>query len=218
MSLIEKKYRRLVKKLSFVNSEYEYVVETLKDAHIEFNNYYNDYCAKNKVPVQDLEEKNKTKLEKVYPKAEQQTNEEGLVKMKNQEADAKPIDKDLQKMYRKAAVKVHPDKFSNMEETPEIKSKIEMFKSLAASYDERKWGDFLDICEKLDILPSRYSKIMEIIKKEIELLNKKISQHKNQFSWRFFECEEDNICKDNVMKDFLFQLFNYKVQESIIRI
>jgi hypothetical protein len=215
---MEKKYRRLVKQLSYVNSEYEYVVGTLKDAHIEFEKYYRNYCAENNVPIDELNKNNQDRLNKVYPKAEQKVDENGLVKTKKSDKDEEPIDKTLQKMYKKAAVKIHPDKFSNVEKTPEVESKIEMFKTMASAYDERKWSDFLDICEKLDILPSRYSKVMEIMKKEIDILNNKIFNHKKQFSWMLFECDDDKNCKDGVIKNFLLSLFNYTVKESTIRI
>ena len=55
MSLIIKKYKKLVKQLLFTYSELEYVEEVLADAHIEFEKYYQQFCDENEVPVEELE-------------------------------------------------------------------------------------------------------------------------------------------------------------------
>ena len=146
----------------------------------------------------------------MFPKKKTEVDEAGIVKTKKSNKGNEKVDKALQKMYKKAAVKIHPDKFSNVEKTPEVEEKIEMFKSLTAAYDENNWGKFLDICDKLDILPSRYNAIIEIMKKEIDELNKKIDIQKSTFSWKLYECDEDISCRENIFKDFLFQLFQYK--------
>lgn len=211
MSVIQKRYKKLVKELLFVNSEYEYVKEAVKGSHAEFEKYYQKFCKENNVPIADLNKDNKNKLEKIFPKKKQEVNEEGLIKCNKSNSSPEDVDKTLQKMYRKIATKIHPDKFSPLEQTPEILKKSEMFKEATSAYNERKWGNFLDICDKLDILPNRYTKVMEIIREEISNLNKKITMEKATFSWRLYECEEDTSCKDKVIKNFLFQLFKYQI-------
>ena len=113
-------------------------------------------------------------------------------------------------MYRIVAKKLHPDKFSNQEKTQEIESKIESFKEATSAYDKKNWAKFLDICEKYDILPTRYEKVNALIREEISEVNREINNKKLSFSWRLYECEEDDSCKNKVIKDFLFQLFKYK--------
>ena len=61
MSLIEKKYKKLVKELLFVYSELEYTSEAAKNAHPDFEAYYQQYCAYNNVPIKELQEKNEAK-------------------------------------------------------------------------------------------------------------------------------------------------------------
>jgi hypothetical protein len=207
---MQKKYKSLVKELSFVNSEYEYVMEVVKDAHKDFETYYRRYCAENKVPIEDINEKNKSKLQKVFPKKKPTVDESGIVKI-NKKPKTEKADKTLQKMYRAVAVKIHPDKFSSFEETPEIIEKTEMFKEASTAYNDGNWAIFLDICEKLDILPNRYIKVMEVIREEISELKKKIAHEKATFSWKLYECDDEEKCKKKIVGDFLFQLFKYKV-------
>lgn len=209
MSVAVKRYKKLVKELLFTYSELEYVEEVLGDAHAEFESYYQDYCQRKEVPINELNERNSKKLEKVYPKNKPKTDEEGIVQY---EADSstKENHKVFQRMYRIIAKKLHPDKFSNQEETPEIIEKVEAFKQATGAYNKNNWAKFLDICEKHDILPTRYEKVNSIIRDEISKINKQVNNKKLSFSWRLYECEDGEECKEKVIKDFLYQLFKYR--------
>ena len=59
---------------------------------------------------------------------------------------------------------------------------------------------------------------MEIMREEMGNLKTKIANHKRAFSWRLFECEERESCKESIIREFLQQLFGYEVKENIIRI
>ena len=210
MSLVIKRYKKLVKELLFAYSELEYLNEALTEAHIEFEKYYQQYCKDKNVPIADLNNQNSEKLEEAYPKKEILTDEEGIIQFEKPKKE-NPAHKVFQKMYRIVAKKLHPDKFENREKTPEILDKIRAFKQATGAYNKRNWAEFLDICEKYDILPTRYEKISSVIRDEISDTNKQISNKKVAFSWRLYECEEDSECKDKIIKDFLFQLFKYRV-------
>lgn len=213
MSLMQKRYRKLVKELVFVYTELEYVKEVLKTAHSDFESHYQSFCAEKGVPLSELNEKHKEKIERVIPQPKkQELDDEGLIKPKTlPPAPNEKVQKVFTRMYRVVTKKIHPDKFSNRELTPEIEEKIEMFKHATESYNSRNWGKFLDICEKLDVLPTRYDGILSLMRDEISNINKEIVNLKRAFSWRIFECEEDVACMDKVIKDFLYQLFKYKV-------
>ncbi len=213
MSLMEKRYKKLVKELVYVYTELEYVNEVLSDAHANFELYYQEYCVRNDVPVSDLNEKHKEKIEKVLPPPKKpEVDDDGIVKIKPPPPPPpSKIHKVFTKMYRMVTSRIHPDKFAGREETIEIKEKILMFKNATKSYNDRNWGVFLDICEKLDIMPTRYEGISSLIRDEISDINKKIVNQKRTFSWRIYECDEDESCKDRIIRDFLYQLFKYRV-------
>ena len=111
------------------------------------------------------------------------------------------------------AKRLHPDKFSNQEQTVEVLEKIEAFKQATSAYNKNNWAKFLDICEKYDILPTRYEKINSLIRDEISEIGKEVNNKKLSFSWRLYDCEDDNQCKEKIIKDFLYQLFKYRIQE-----
>ena len=159
MSLVVKRYKKLVKELLFAYSELEYVEEVLKDAHLEFELYYQSFCKSNNVPIEQLNKDNAAKLEKIYPRKQTKTDKEGII-LPEEQKPSKKEHKAFQRMYRIVAKKLHPDKFSNQEQTPEAAEKIEAFKQATGSYNKKNWAKFLDICEKYDILPTRYEKII----------------------------------------------------------
>jgi hypothetical protein len=212
MSLVVKRYKKLVKELLFAYSELEYVEEVLRDAHGEFEMFYQDFCKRKNVPIGKMNEDNSEKLEKVYPKKEVKTDEEGIVQYEGSDK-SKENHKVFQRMYRIIAKKLHPDKFSNQEQTPEVLEKIDAFKQATGAFSKNNWAKFLDICEKYDILPTRYEKINSLIRDEISDIGKKVNHKKLSFSWRLYECEDDDGCKEKIIKDFLYQLFKYRVQE-----
>ena len=210
MSIVILRYKKLVKELLFAYSELEYIETVLKDAHVEFEKYYQEFCSANGVPLGELNQKNSKKLEKIFPKNKHEVDEEGLVKVEQPKKE-NPAHKVFQKMYRLIAKKLHPDKLSTQEQTPEVVEKIESFKQATAAYNKRNWAEFLNVCEKYDILPTRYEKISSVIRSEISATNKEIKEKKLAFSWRLYECEDDENCKNKIIKDFLFQLFRYNI-------
>ena len=215
MSLVQKKYRRLLSELIYVESEYRHVKGILKEAHVEFEEYYQQYCKENRVPLGELNKKHSEKLKKIFPKNKQQVDEAGIVQHEKAEIKKEKVDKTLQKMYRKAATMTHPDKFSDSEDS-EAQSAADTFKKLTSAFNEKRWASFLDICEKLDILPSIYKKVLEIMKTEIETTKEKTKKLKLSFSWRLMDCDDDERCKSDLIKNFLFQIFGYEKKILVI--
>ena len=215
MSLLQKKYKRLLSELTYVNSEYQYVKDILKEAHAEFETYYQQYCKDYDVPVGELNKKHSNRLKEVFPDKKQAVDEQGLVKHEKADIKKEKPDKTLQKMYRKAATVTHPDKFPDSESDEAVEA-ANTFKMLTSAFNEKKWAVFLDICQKLDILPSTYKKVIEIMKKEIDEVKEKTDKLKLTFSWRLFECEDNNGCKKKLIESFLKQLFGYERKIIVI--
>ena len=59
---MSKRYKKLIKELFYVYSELEYINEALPEAHSEFERYYQDYCKKNDIPIDELNKKNAKKI------------------------------------------------------------------------------------------------------------------------------------------------------------
>jgi hypothetical protein len=206
-------YKKLVKELLFVYSEKEYMQEVLKGAHNDFERYYRQYCIDNNINKQKLDEDNSEKIDKALPPPPSPLEDEsGRVPMEV----APPPKKDaayrtFNRIYRLIAKKIHPDKFSNLEKTEEILKKEELFKQASSAFNNQNWGSLLEVAEKLDIKPHSFDGLNRRLRDEISNVKKKIVEIEGIYSWKFHLCDEDEDCKERLIKHFLNQLFNLEV-------
>jgi len=47
------------------------------------------------------------------------------------------------------------------------------------------------------------------IRKEIKKIKAKVEKNRSMYSWKLYQCEENEECLDMVMADFFKKLFNY---------
>ena len=203
-----KLYKKLSSELKFKYSELEYIEEVCKEGNMEFEEHYRFFCDKHNISIQDLESENKEKVAQFSDKP-QITKD-----MKEEIVDREPTKDELrrkkifQRIFRAIAKKIHPDKFSNMEKTPEIIKNEEDFKQASQAFDNEKWGQLLEIAEQLDIHPQKYEKVNELLREEISDINKKIAKKQKTFGWHMSETTTEEQ-KDKVIISFLKTLFNY---------
>ena len=203
-----KLYKKLSNELKFKYSELDYVDQSCVEGNIEFEQYYRDFCTKHNISIADLEAQQPEKVKQFSNKptvTEQQKKEDIQAELSPEQVRKKKI---FQRIFRGIAKKIHPDKFSNMEQTPDIIKKQEMFKQASEAFDNEKWGQLLEIAEELDIHPQKYEKVNELLREEISDVNKKIVHLQKTYGWSMSQAETDKQ-KDDVIISFLKSLFNY---------
>ena len=204
-----KLYKKLSNELKFRYSELDYVDQSCIKGNIEFEEYYRDFCTKHSISIPDLESKAPEKVKQFKNEkpvlSEEQQKEIVDVSLDKEVSKARKV---FQRIFRGIAKKIHPDKFSNSERTPDIIKKEEMFKQASEAFDNEKWGLLLEIAEELDIHPQKYEKINELLREEISDVNKKIVAKQRSFGWYMSEAETKDQ-KDKVVVSFLKTLFNY---------
>jgi len=203
-----KLYKKLSNELRFKYSELDYVDQSCVEGNIEFEIYYRDFCAKHNISIADLESKQPEKVKQFSDKpvvTEEQKKEDIKAEISPEQARKKKI---FQRIFRGIAKKIHPDKFSNMEQTPDVIKKQEMFKKASDAFDDERWSQLLEIAEELDIHPQKYEKVNELLREEISDVNKKIAHMQKTYGWFMSQAETDKD-KDNVIVSFLKSLFNY---------
>ena len=202
-----KKYRKLVKQLVYHRTELEYQEVVLKEVHIEFNKYYAKYCAENDIDLSEFNKENSDNIEKEYePLEKKQEVEEGIIVSNDKSKEDKEGMKEFSKVYKMIAKKIHPDVLAQRLQTEETLEKEEMFKIATKSYHECDWGVFVEIAEDLKVQPSNAKKLCKHIRKEIEVIKKKVERNSTMYSWKFHECEDNKECKDLLMKSFMQRL------------
>ena len=192
MSIEQKKYKRLRKELQFVQSELEYVYEVLSEWHLIFEEYHRDYCKRKNIDLGQLNKQSSKKIDKLIPKPVRKEN--GVVLYENQKNKGV-----FKKLYKKIARKLHPDLGGDEKE----------FQEATAAMQEKNFEKILDICDKHDILIEIDKEMLKLLEKQISDTKEQIKKEKSTYSWSLYSCTNDK-CKDNVVKKFLKHLFNYE--------
>jgi len=203
-----KLYKKLSNELKFKYSELDYVDQACVEGNMEFETHYRDFCDKHNISIADLEAQQPEKVKQFSDKptiTKEQKEEEVKAELTDEQVRKKKI---FQRIFRGIAKKIHPDKFSNMEQTPDVLKKQDMFKRASEALDNEKWGQLLEIAEELDIHPQKYEKVNELLREEISDVNKKIVAKQKSFGWHMAEAETEEE-KDKVIISFLKTLFNY---------
>ena len=63
-----------------------------------------------------------------------------------------------------------------------------------------KWADVLEVAIELGVKPTNLTEINTQIQTEIKNIKDLISVSKTTYGWKFYECQDDYACKDEVVK------------------
>ncbi len=205
-----KKYKKLIKELLYHYSELEFQEEVLKEAHHVFEEYQHVYAVKKNINLQELQAKNSQRIDEIVPQPKQaEIDEEGLIIVNEATDEDKEQIKKFGKVYKMIAKKIHPDKFANRLRTEEIEEKEELFKRASAGFESREWGKMLDVAEQINVKPANADELCPEIRKEITKVKNKVEHNSNMYSWKLYQCEDNEECKELLMADFFRRLFNY---------
>lgn len=192
MSIEQKKFKRLRKELQFVQSELDYVLEVLKEWHLEFEDYHRRYCKNKGIDLDELNKQNSKKVDQIIPKPV--IKQTGLVIYGDNKEE-----KIFKKIYKQIAKKIHPDIGGDEEE----------FKKATAAMSEKNLEKLLDICDRHVILLKMDKELLKTLEKQISETKHKIKKEKSTYSWALYSCATEK-CKMDVTKKFLKHLFDYE--------
>lgn len=213
MGIHELEYKRLLSELKFKNEELEIIEESMREIHIEFEQYYSEFLNENDISKQELEKSNTKQFqsfkEKVLKPHMPETDETGLVvveQMSDEDKEAKTV---FAKLYKDIVKKCHPDRLSqdDMDYFNKMNTK---FKAASWAYNNAKWSILIRVASELNIKPMNYKKMNGHLRREIKSLDQKIRKHKSTYGWKLYQAE-DKEQKDNLIKDFIFRLFRRRV-------
>ena len=107
MGIHELEYRRLLSELKFKNEELEIIEESMRDIHVEFEQYYAEFLKENELSKQELEKTNTKQFqnfkETVLQPQMPETDETGLVVLDG-ELIERPV---IRSMLRVLAIAEH---------------------------------------------------------------------------------------------------------------
>lgn len=201
MSKKNLRFKRLLNKYRSLESEVESTAEIVDEMREYFHEVIGEYCEKNEIDLDALKKDKEERLEKLF----EETNKsiKGVEeKIQEQEYDSKSL-------FRQIAKKFHPDTLSA--DDPEKEEKEDIFKAAMRAIEECNWGKLFDIAARHDLEFKDYDSIIESLKLDIEREQAILKKHQSTWSWLLFNCEDDEICKDNIAKGFLKQVYSYEI-------
>jgi len=213
MGIHELEYKRLLSQLKFKNEELEIIEESMRDIHVEFESYYSSFLQENDLTKQELEQ-SKTQefgdfMTRFTKPAMPETDETGLViveQLSDEDKEAKVV---FAKLYKDIVKKCHPDRLST-DDMDHFNKMNTHFKAASWAYNNAKWAILIKVAEELKIKPSNYKKMNGHLRREIKTLDSELNKHKTSFGWRLYQ-EEEKEGKDNIIKDFIFQVFRRRL-------
>lgn len=173
--------------------ELEFVKEVTRDYGPEFEQYHREYCSKNNIDINKLNKEHSSEVAKIFS-----NNKPKKTKNSNPSYNVKNIFRDL-------ARKFHPDKIPN--DDPLKQEYEEIFKSVTSAMEESDWGRLLSIADEHKVELKDYDSLCASLQICIDDINKKIKREKSSYSWALFMCEENDECREGVVKKFLNHLF-----------
>jgi len=194
------KFKKLLNEYKSNKYELELIREILKDAHLEFEVFYRAWCAENDVDLGELTKNNQKKVDIIFGQ-----QEEGLVRT---EHESKKKEVKHKKTFREIARKIHPDKLETSD--PRFWEYTNAFKKVNRAVETEQWGDLFEIADKYEVYMGDYDEIYEDLQNNIVELKQKIKSEEASYSYALYNCEEDEACKEKVVRNFLWQIFKWK--------
>ena len=197
--MIEKyRFKKLLNEYKSLEYEYMMIKEVLKDAHLDFEVFYRQWCALRDIDLKELNQKNQKVIEKKFHQ-----NETGIVTTEKPKKKTQKH-KDI---YKALAKKIHPDKLDTADSNY-WKDYMD-FKDTVNSIADENWGKLFEIADRHNIYLKDYDSICADIQEDIDRIKREIGKEKSSYSWKLYDCK-NNDCKDNIIKSFLFQIFGWK--------
>ena len=188
--------------IEFLRAELSYQEEILSSAHQDFETAYRKWCEENNINLGELNQKHESRVSKIIsqPKIpDLKFNTAGILVLdKEVEKEEK---KRFTKLFKQVAKATHPDKH--------LGTTLD-FKAAARAYEIGDWSLLIQIAEKYKIFPNDIEELIPVMEEEAKRLKTMIKYNEGIYSWKFHQCKDDE-CKEELIKEFLKQLFKVEL-------
>jgi phage anti-repressor protein len=225
------KWQRALGQLRYNHEELGFIKQISKEYAVEFQAYYEQYCASRGVNISELNNQNRERvntlynIEKTIPSEEHEPESEvnsandtditlhkgssrkGKEKEHQMTADETAMHEAFSKLFKRIALKIHPDRLQSNISIAERQTSINMFQKANKSFEDRKYYVLLDIATQLKIsTPKNYSQQTRWMKKENVEIEHQIQHEKSTYNFIFSELESDEE-RDHLIRNFIRQVF-----------
>lgn len=238
------RWQRLVNKIAYLHEESEFLESIIKESSSDFNEYYDQFCKKLEIDIKSLNDENEKRIRRMYGISDEtkgveettkalsdlqqdlvrymeppvySTEEEQQTESSEYEMtqDEKEMHDSFNKLFRKIAMELHPDKLSKISSEEERRDKVYKFNKAKQALDKRKYFVLLELAKELNIkTPRNYKQQIRWMKKEIEDIETAIGAAKKTYNYLFSECDTEDE-KDRLIIRFMNQLFGINIQKQL---
>ena len=227
------KWRRALSHLRFSYEEVDIIREIARDTAQDFQAHYENFCRTRGINIAELNDRHRERVKDLYniektipdsehtDKTEIHAPDDTTIALHNKNSDEQDGEREMtadetavheafSKLFKKIALKIHPDRLRDM--APEEREvKVIMFQRANKSLEDRKYFILLDIASQLKIqTPKNYDQQTRWMKKETGLLEQQIKKEKSTYNFLFSEAETDEE-RDQLIRGFLLQVFQIHV-------
>jgi hypothetical protein len=233
VSAVRLRWQKIVNQLKFLYQELRLCKEMGDLGGPEFQQYYEKFCAKHNIDLAELNGTHQARLDELYGRQEKILPDEP----EGESTALTPYDEDISDpdayaemiaqaetiqtdigiheafsiLFRKLALKLHPDS-QPLDATPKQKlENMERFKEAKTALDERRYYVLIELAGEFDIEPPKnYQEQINWMHNEIGAVGQLIAKAKGSYNYLFVECENDEQ-RDILVSQFLKHLFNLDI-------
>jgi len=112
------------------------------------------------------------------------------------------------KLFKKIALKVHPDKIDPLKHSYHERRQMEQdFRDANKALENKEYFILIEIAERLDIaLPNNYTQQIRWMNQQLDTVNRELMKQKTTYSYLFAE-KQTKEEKDLLIRQFIKQLF-----------
>jgi hypothetical protein len=220
------RWKRVLNDCKHAKQELELVKSLNREVAPSFQEYYETFLQEHDVDLNELNQQHAERIREAYDIPEV-VEIDGSVPLEPGDAslivDVEPRDKTEEerlseddivlhgifaKLFKKIALKVHPDKADPLKHSYlERRQREQDFREANKALESKEYFTLIEIAEKLDIsLPTNYDQQIRWMNNQIDQTNRELMAQKSTYSY-IFSSKETKEEKDLVMRQFVKQLF-----------
>ena len=221
------RWKRVLNDCKHAKEELEIVEGLNREISPLFQEYYEAFLSEHNLDLNELNKKHAERIREAYDIPET-TEIDGNLPLEGDETslivDVETRDKTeeeqlseddivlhgiFSKLFKKIALKVHPDKLDPLKQSYlERRQMEEDFRNANKALEKKQYFILIEIAERLDIaLPTNYTQQIRWMNEQLDLVNRELMKQKSTYSYLFAE-KNTKQEKDLLMRQFVKQLFD----------